>query len=369
MGKQYLQLTYQDRKLISYFKSRGLNLTQIAQRVGVHKSTISRELKRNGRILSKEDQIFYHQLSLIGFPEEKTKLHLEKLKSECFDQHHWIAADAQRVYEHRLWCANQLRRRKQAQTKKWVLEKIKQHWSPQQIAGRSALDSPEKVSHEYVYQILIHDKKNGGRLYRHLKRFGKRKQRLAERIYPSQLLIPNRKSIEERPAIASNRSRLGDCEGDLIVGAEGSGYILSVIDRKSRYLVLRKLKTKRKRTVRIQLEHAIQKMKHTKTLTVDNGSEFYDHEALTKITDVPVYFTHPYCSTDKGSIENANALIRYYLPKRTSFKNLTQKKLNKIQDQLNHRPRKILNYLTPHEAHLTSRSTRSLKSSTVALVT
>jgi IS30 family transposase len=114
---------------------------------------------------------------------------------------------------------------------------------------------------------------------------------------------------------------------------------------------LRKVKTKRKRIVRVQLERAIKKMGCAKTLTLDNGSEHCDHESLTKNTQVPVYFANPYTSSERGTNENANALVRHYLPKKTCFSNLTQTRLNEIEDLLNHRPRKCLNYLTPYEVH------------------
>ena len=132
---------------------------------------------------------------------------------------------------------------------------------------------------------------------------------------------------------------------------------------------MRKLKTKRKRLVLVQLERALRKLQHTKTLTLDNGTEFCEHQTLTARTGIPVYFTHPYCSTDKASIENANALVRYFLPKKTCFKNLTQTRLNEIEAFLNHRPRQCLGYLTPYEVQFKSRPTISRLQPTVALLT
>jgi IS30 family transposase len=318
MRKKYLQLTYQDRVLISHWRARGLSLGQIALRVGVHKSTVSRELKRN-----------------LWFPDG-----------------YWSAVDAQRRKDLRTFKANQKRRCKRPETKAWVIEKLKEHWSPEQIAGRSKLEGPQTVSHEYVYRLLILDRKRGGSLYRLLKRHGRRKQRLNERAYG--LNIPNRKTLEKRPKIVQKRNRLGDLEADLIQGYCHSGYILTIIDRKSRFVILRKLRRKKKTLVRIQIERAMRKLGAAKTLTVDNGTEFCDHEALTRTTRVPVYFTHPYCSTERGSVENANGLVRHFLRKKTCFKSLTQRKLNEIQDLLNHRPRKCLDYLTPFEVQTKS---------------
>lgn len=187
-----------------------------------------------------------------------------------------------------------------------MTQKLKQHWSPKQIAGRSRIEAPEAVSYEYVYRLIYENKKRGGKLHRLLPRYGKRKQRFGARSYPQGPVIPERVGIEERPKIVESRSRLGDLEGDLIHGYCHSGYILSLIERKSRYVILRKLKTKRKRTVRIQLERALRKMKHAQTLTLDNGSEFCDHPELTRNTRVPVYFATPYRSIERATNENAN---------------------------------------------------------------
>jgi IS30 family transposase len=241
-----------------------------------------------------------------------------------------------------------------------VIQKLRLGWSPQQIAGRSRIDGPESVSHEYVYALLHRDKKRGGKLYRLLKRFGKRKQRLGQREYASP--IPGRIGIEQRPAVVAKRSRLGDCEGDLIVGYRQSGYVLTVQDRKSRKTVIRKLKTKKMAAVRKQLEVALRKLGGAHTLTVDNGKEFSDHRQLTRSTGVRVFFTHPYSATERGSIENLNGLVRYYLPKRTSFAKLSQSRLNEIQKLLNHRPRKCLGYLTPHEIQSKKSSLRQRRS-------
>lgn len=281
----------------------------------------------------------------------------------------WTAQSAQAVRNIRMRRTQQVRRRKSVQTRAWVIEKLRQHWSPEQIAGRSKIEAPQGVSHEYVYALLYEDKKRGGTLHRLLKRYRKRKQRFGARTYPSGPVIPHRVGIEKRPAIVERRSRLGDLEGDLIQGYCASGYVLSVVDRKSRYIVLRKLNTKKKDPVRRALEQAIQQMKrHAHTLTLDNGSEFCDHRALTQTTGVSVYFAHPYCSSERGSNENANALVRYFLPKKTCFKNLTQTKLNEIQNLLNPRPREILGYLTPHEVQFNKPPQISSQKPTVALL-
>jgi IS30 family transposase len=319
-------------------------LSEIARRIGKNKSTVSRELKRNSSVVTMEDRLYWRKVQNMMSDEELDAYVKSLSPKKLQDTQHWSVLSAQARYQHRQWVANQKRRRKRPETRKWVIEKIKQDWSPDQIAGRSKFEAPEPVSHEYVYQVVYRDKKQGGSLFRLLKRFGRRKQRFARREYPG---IPGRIGIEQRPNIVQERKRLGDLEADLIVGHRSSGYILSVVDRKSKFTVLRKLKTKRKTGVRRQLDYAIKKLGQVHTLTLDNGREFADHAQL----PVAVYFAHPYCSTERGTIENTNALVRHYLRKKTSFKHVSQRKLNKIQARLNNRPRKCLRYLTPKEVH------------------
>jgi transposase, IS30 family len=345
----FKQLTARDRVLISKLKAEQLSVSEIARRIGKNKSTVSRELRRNQTTVTPQEAYFLFRVRQL-WTEEELDQYLQTQPAEKREtKAYWKHTDAQQLCFQRRWAANQKRRRKLPQTREWVIEKLRQGWSPQQIAGRSKLEAAESVSHEYVYALLHRDKKRGGRLYRLLKRFGKRKQRLADRDYTTPL--PERVGIEARPAIVDERSRLGDCEGDLIVGYRQSGYVLSVLDRKSRKTVLRKLRTKHMERVREQVEVALRKLGGGHTLTLDNGKEFYDHRRLAEATGVKVYFTHPYSSTERGSIENLNGLVRYYLPKRTSFAKLTQRHLNKLEKLLNHRPRKCLGYLTPHEVH------------------
>lgn len=355
-ARGFKQLTARDRLLIAKLRMQQLSVSEIARRIGKNKSTVSRELRRNQTTETPQERYFLFRVHQLWTEDELDEYLQTQPAEKRKNKTYWKHSDAQQLCDNRRWLSNQRRRRKSPETRKWVIEKLRQGWSPQQIAGRSKLEAVESVSHEYVYALLHRDKKRGGRLYRLLRRFGKRKQRLGDREYATPL--PGRVGIEERPAIVDERSRLGDHEGDLIVGYRQSGYVLSVLDRKSKKTVLRKLKTKHKQRVRQQIEVALRKLGGGHTLTVDNGKEFYDHGELARRTGVEVYFTHPYSSTERGSIENLNGLVRYYLPKRTSFAKLTQTRLNEIENLLNHRPRKCLGYLTPHEVHSKKHSLR-----------
>lgn len=353
----YNQLTAHDRRVIQKLLTEKVTASEIARRIGRHKSTVSRELRRNAVVYVPNDRFVPRRVPPTC-PVERD----EYLRTWPFDvpevQRVWSYSIAQPNAEARARRAAQQRRRKLPETRKWVIEKLHFGWSPEQIAGRSKIDGPQSVSHEYVYSLVHREKRNGKKLHHLLKRFGRRKQRFGAREY-TRAPAPTRISIDERPAVVAKRSRLGDCEGDLIVGYRQSGYVLTVIDRKSRAVILRRLKSKRMEEVREELEIAFEQLGEVHTATFDNGTEFNAHEELSKNTNIRVFFTHPYCSTERGSVENANGLVRYYLPKRSSFARLTQERLDRIGNALNNRPRKCLGYLTPREVHLKERPLRT----------
>lgn len=353
--RTYKQLTQRDRVMISHLKAKNFSLSEIAKRVGKNKSTISRELKRNGQKSTAEDAIFWHSVLHLCSYEEAIAYFIEQRIDISKDRYDWNASDAQRTRDVRMRMANQIRRRKKPETVKWVRSKIKAGWSPEQIAGRSKREAPERLSHECIYQIILLDRKKGGDLFRSLKRFGKRKERLGKREYSS-VADQLKRRIDERPSVVEARRRLGDLEADLVSGYKADGYVLTVVDRRSRYVVLRKLRRKDAPSVLRELQFAIKQMKQAHTLTLDNGKEFAMFKELSKATGVEVYFAHPYCSTERGSVENMNGLLRYYLPKGSSFKHVQQPKLDKIQRLLNDRPRKCLKFLTPSEVHFRDRS-------------
>lgn len=315
--RTFKQITQRDRVMISRLKAYGFSISEIARRLGKNKSTISREVRRN--------------------------------TNEYFglDDDYWTAESAQRVKDFRTWKANQRRRRKKIATRAWVFAKLNLGWSPEQISGRSKIDGPESLSHECIYQMVIADKKAGGAAYKLLKRFNKRKSRFSVRAYPPS----ERPSIRSRPKAVDQLKRVGDLEADLIQGYKADGYVLTVLDRKTQFVVLRKLASKHKGVVTKAFMQALKKFGQTHTLTLDNGKEFYGYLELENKLGIQVYFSDPYCSTQRARVENMNGLVRYYLPKKSSFKSLNQLRLNKIEKRLNNRPRKTLKFLTPVEFH------------------
>ena len=207
-----------------------------------------------------------------------------------------------------------------------------------------------RVSHETIYRWIYLDAEGGGTLYNHLRR--RRKKRRRQKRYGSgRRFIPDRVSITERPGMVDSRERFGDWEGDTIEGKKSTGYIATHVERKSRYLMASKLVNKKAESLTMQstkLFWCIPK-KMRQTLTVDNGKEFSHFKEIEDKTDLTVYFADPYAAWQRGTNENTNGLLRQYVPKGTDFRKITEEDLAFAVKKLNHRPRKCLNYRSPHE--------------------
>lgn len=218
--------------------------------------------------------------------------------------------------------------------------------SPEQISGALRREKTE-VSHETIYTHIRADKKQGGRLYQNLRINSKRRYRRrakAGRVGKT----PDRTSIQERPKVVNDRSRHGDGEVDLIEGSKGSGFILSLYERKSRLGKLVKLESKGSEQPAAAIIATL-KPYRSKTLTYDNGLEFSRHLEVSKALKAKGYFCAPYHSWEKGGVENSNDLVRQYYPKGSSFAALSQEALQATEAELNERPRKILGYKSPSE--------------------
>jgi len=306
----YTQLTYEQRYQICALLKAGHNQSQIARLVACHKSTISRELRRNGG-----RQHYYAKLA--------TKL-----------------ACARQLNSHRA--------RITGKTWRTVERYLGQQWSPEQIQGTLQRQQRPTVSHERIYQYVYADKRAGGTLHSHLR--SQKAQRKRARRYARRGQIPNRTSIEQRPQIVAAKRRYGDWEGDTIIGAKHQGAILSLTERKSKLIRLRVLHGKTAKEVRqesIKLLRPLKACVHT--ITLDNGKEFCQHEAIAAALQARIYFAHPYASWERGLNENSNGLIRQYFPKKYDFTRITNAELKRVAEQLNNRPRKTLGYRTPNE--------------------
>ena len=226
---------------------------------------------------------------------------------------------------------------------------LRQQWSPEQIAGRLAAVCGQQWSPQRIYQHIQADRQAGGTLYRHLRhRQKKRKKRYGKADARGQ--IKNRGSIDQRPAIVEEKSRIGDWEIDLVMGRTRTGALVSLVERRSRYTVLGKVSSKQAEHVAAATIALLAPHKgHTQTITADNGKEFADHATISEELDAAVYFAHPYHAWQRGLNENTNGLIRPYVPKGTALDTLSEAQVHYIMDRRNHRPRKGLAFQTPHE--------------------
>ncbi len=237
----------------------------------------------------------------------------------------------------------------------YVESHLRRHWSPEQISGRLREAPPRalagvSISHTTIYRWIWSDGERAAQLKSFLrigwkprrKRYGKPSKRGQ---------IPGRVSIDERPAEVELRERIGDWEGDTVVGKGRSGYVMTNVERASRYTVARKLEAATAEAMEQALYASMRRLPAAKrrTQTFDNGKEFARHKSIASRLGVAVYFAHPYSSWERGTNENTNGLLRQYLPKKTDFSALTDWQLASYIWQLNNRPRKCLNYRTPAE--------------------
>lgn len=312
MAKGYTQLTQEQRYHIWALLKTGNTRRAIAEEVGCSPSTIGREIRRN------TGERGYRPKQAHRFAEERR---------------------------------NQARapRKMTPDLRARIEEKILLQWSPEQISGRLKREGVASVSHERIYQHVKEDKEKGGELYKHLRR-GHRKRRKRFGVPSRQGQIPNRVSIDQRPSVVDQRSRKGDWEGDTVVGSEHRGALVTVVERKSKYTLIGRVDRSTSEAVTASIECMTrERAVPFKTLTTDNGREFAGHEDLAARTGVSVYFAHPYHSWERGLNENTNGLIRQYFPKGTNFQAVTDDEVERVEGMLNHRPRKNLEYLTPHE--------------------
>jgi len=209
-----------------------------------------------------------------------------------------------------------------------------------------------RVSHETIYRFLQDDRRNGGRLYRHL-RHGHRKRRKRYGAPDRRGRIRDQVMIDQRPAIIDQRGRVGDWEIDTVHGRGRSGSVVTIVERLTGMTVVGKVADRRAETVTHCSVDLLEPLSdHVHSITADNGKEFADHQRLDAALDARIYFAHPYHAWERGTNENTNGLLRQFLPKGTDFRRLDQRRCDRLADRLNDRPRKRLGYLTPREAFL-----------------
>jgi len=316
----YKQLTLEKRYQITALIKAGFNQKSIANELSVHPSTISREIRRNN------DLVRGYNAELAQIKSVKT----EMSKSKRFSLTKPI--------------------------EKYIRAKLKQDWSPEQISGRMKLDTGVSVVHETIYRYIYTNKKNGGKLYTYLRHKNK-KYHCRSNNYMARGTIIDRVMIDKRPKIVEKKNRIGDLEIDTVIGKNHKGALVTVVDRKSKFVLIKNIPSKEASVVTKALIEMIQPIKNiTHTITSDNGKEFAYHKQVSAALDTDFYFANPYHSWERGLNEHTNGLIRQYLPKKSEFLNVSKDEIIMIQDRLNHRPRKVLKYKTPYEVFFSEMS-------------
>jgi len=313
----YKQLSFEQRAQLKAYLIIGLKLNTIAKLLSVHKSTISREIKRN-----------------TGFRSYRPK------KAQD------LANTRRRNAPKNVRFTDTVKER--------VIFYLNQDWSPEQISGYLAIRENIHISHETIYQFIWADKQVSGDLWRHLRHSGKkRKKRYGKNDRRGQ--IKERVSIDERPEVVNNKERIGDWECDTIIGKNHHGVLVSAVERKSQFTCIKGVPNKTADLVTEAITHKLGAFKDkVHTLTVDNGKEFALHQQIVAELDAQVYFAHPYRSWERGLNENMNGLIRQYFPKNYDFRLITDEDILFVENRLNNRPRKSLNFQTPDEIFLNS---------------
>ena len=309
----YQQLTREQRYQIYALMKAGHNQTQMAALIGVHKATISREMRRNrgGRGYRPKQA---HTRACTRTQRQA------RAAATCIEPTTWLQVEAL----------------------------VRQDWSPEQVSGWLKREHKISVSHERIYQYIYRDKHQGGQLYRHLRCQKKRRKRYG--VNSRRGHIPQRISIDERPKIVDTRRRVGDWEADTIIGQNHQQAIVSVVERKSKLTLLKKVERNTAELVEQAMSHLLRPVAaQVHTITSDNGREFAHHQAIARQVEAGFYFAHPYSSWERGTNENTNGLVRQYFPKKSDFSKITDAEIERVMERLNNRPRKTLGFRTPNQ--------------------
>ena len=230
-------------------------------------------------------------------------------------------------------------------------------WSPELISATWKREKKSGVSHESIYKFLWETKfgnkkkdKKYKQLYKHLKHSKRRRKRGSYK--DNRGLIPNRVSIEKRSVLVERRKRLGDIEVDLIIGKNHKGGLLVMLDRATLITTIDKIKSKKPKHIKQLILKRMKSNKHIKTMTFDNDQAFSLHKEIADELNIKTYFTRPYTSQDKGSVENRNGVIRRFYPKKTDFDNISNNDVKKVETMINNRPVRKFGYKTPNEVYL-----------------
>jgi len=293
--RNYKQLSQAQRYQIGILNKAGKNQKETAELLGVSGSTVCRELKRNR--------------GKKGYFPKQAQIKTDKRRTQAVKV---LKMTAEVVIE--------------------IEQKIRLDWSPEQISGKLEIT----ISHERIYQHIWADKRNGGTLYKHLRQSNKKRKKQ----YGS----------KDKRGQIRNRISIGDWEIDTVIGKNHQGALVTIVDRVSQFTLIKKVASKHAEVVTEATVLLLQPyLDKTLTITADNGKEFAGHGKIKEQLNADVYFAHPYSSWERGLNENTNGLIRQYFTKGSSFETITDDEVEAVMYKLNHRPRKTLNFKTPHE--------------------
>jgi IS30 family transposase len=315
--RSYHQLSQDERYTITELRNRHATFAAIARALKRSPSTISREIARNKKVIDgwyRAD--LAHSYATTRRKRTRRGFHLSP---HCWQE---------------------------------VIHLLKQDFSPEQVTGSlRRLGCPFTVSHETIYQFIYDDEKHGGTLFKHL-RIVTKTHRKRYRSRDSRGILPGKRHISERPPEVETRLQLGHWEGDTMIGSDLHHGILTLVERKSGFAIIKKLSSRTTASVTQAAMDAIREHQSTfKTITFDNGTEFHGYKALENHFPLKCYFATPYHSWERGSNENLNGLIRQYIPKKASMFSVTQAYCDAIAHRLNTRPRKRHGFRPPQEVY------------------
>ncbi|WCN09146.1 IS30 family transposase [Marinomonas mediterranea] len=302
----YQQLTEGKRYQISALLEQQMSVSDIANAIKCHKATVYRELKRN-----------------------------RQAKHYCPKEAHTLCLTRRK---------RSAKYRIPTKTINYIRTLIEFDWSPEQVSNVLRLCGVP-VSHEWIYQYIHDDKRRKGILYRHLRQ-GHKRYRKGKRTKDE--VIKNAVSIEERPDIVDTRKRFGDWEIDTVLGKSGTGSIVTLLERTTRFYLIKKVNSKSAVDVtQATIELLMPFKDHVHTITADNGREFAHHAKIAEALDTKVYFAHPYSSWERGANENSNGLLRQYVRKGTDLREIEDDMIHWAMTRINYRPRKCLGFKQP----------------------
>jgi IS30 family transposase len=309
--------TVEQRYKLEVLLQQNVSKTQISIELNKHISSIYREIKRNS---DTRNSVYKGNLAI----RKCRKRHKEKAKNQCF-------TDEMKIY-----------------IKKLIIEDL----SPEQIVGKALKDSIDCVSIETIYKFVWNDKKKDGDLHKHLRNQGKiYRKRGASKDKRGQIV--GRIGIENRPKEVEEKQRFGDLEIDLVIGKDHKGALLTINDRATGMLQMRKIESKDAEIVKNATIELLENWKpFLQTITSDNGKEFAKHQSIATALEIDYYFANPYCSWERGANENLNGLVRQYFPKGSDFSTITSRQVEIVVEKLNNRPRKRHQYYSPNEVYL-----------------